>query len=426
MNHLHPGHQGAVVTFLTFRPLPHFNANYDDIRANDTILSFTSGQTSLSQLFGDCRPRLHIVRFKAPTSRPLAFSRLAHSHANLPRCSPTPVPRTTTIMKIDREYKTPDPTPIIICLLIVISFCAYLFFIGFNVVRLWYYRGALGPTPEKYLIVPLHRKKKAQGHTRATSTGVDLHDEGATATLHATAAGNRKTVFPAAIAEPSPTNTFSDEHATPSSQPYWTTIPAINIEEVDESGLHGFREHEDPELLRRYVAEERRISRLPAFEQDDCGDGTEFLSVPYATQAVEAERSRGTMAGTRNITLDFRLTEEHRTGKWLTTHTLDPKMQVARDKLLDKEHEECVQVRPDGEIPCEELLDIVVHQLCSVTALFNKITTNGRKYVRSRINFKEYAVTRPFEYHPIELCARLAGEDFNIFIKDEFTQKWYL
>jgi len=329
-------------------------------------------------------------------------------------------------MKQDHLYKKPDPTPLIVCLIIAIAFAAWCCFMGYNIVRVWYYKGALGPAHEKYLIIPLHRKKKAQaGHARATSTGVDLHSKSASGSLHATAAANRKTVFPA-IAEQSPENPFSDEHVIPDSKPYWATIPAINVEDVDERYIDGFKEYQDPELVRRYIAEERRISRLPAFEQDDCGDGTEFPSVPYANQVVETRTSRAAGADNRNILRDFRMSEESRNATWLTMHTAEAQMQLAREKLLEKEHAECVQVRPDGEAACEELLDTVTRQLCRGTVRFNEVVVNGRKHMRNQINSKDYSITRPFEYHPIEICARLAAQDFCVFMKDEFTQKWYL
>jgi hypothetical protein len=323
--------------------------------------------------------------------------------------------------------QTPDPTPLYVCLALAIGICAYFFFVGFTAVRLWFYKGALGPAPEKFIIVPLHRRKKASAPAHASTTGVDVHNNRATFFPHITEADKRKTVMPH-IAEAQVEDPFSDEHAVPSSQPYFTTIPRIHVEdvgEVDEGDVGGYAEYEDPDQVRRYIAEERRISRLPAFDQDDCGDGHEFPSVPYATEAVVEQHTRG-MDATRTY-VEFRLRKEDRKDRWLTIDHSYKEMLAAREKILDKKQPECVQVKPEGEAACEELLKMVVQQLGVIyDDKFALVKKNGRRHIRCLANFRDYCIQRPFEYHPLELSARLAGEDFSVFVKGPFTHKWYL
>jgi hypothetical protein len=49
-----------------------------------------------------------------------------------------------------------------------------------------------------------------------------------------------------------------------------------------------------------------------------------------------------------------------------------------------------------------------------------------RRLRRNELVNKEYSIVRPFECHPLEISARLATEDFNIFVEDKFSLHWYL
>jgi len=114
-------------------------------------------------------------------------------------------------------------------------------------------------------------------------------------------------------------------------------------------------------------------------------------------------------------------------GNWLAIDDSRNEMHVAREQLLNKKQTECVKVKPDGEVACEELLVKVVQHLCITNPdRFSTLTKYGREHVRDKLIFKDYSIVRPFECHPLELCARLAAADFSIFIKDPFTRKWYL
>lgn len=309
-------------------------------------------------------------------------------------------------------HGAPFPTPLYVLLFMAIGFCIFFFWIGTVCVRLWFYKGALGPVPEKFIIIPHHRKKKEQSQAQQHL-----------------AADNKKhqTAWPivAHLAD-TPTNPFSDDNAMPESTREWTKIPKINIEDTEKEYDDAFtEEYEDPARVRKYLAEQRRISRLPAFEQDDCGDGSEFLYIPYATKPIEVLPSGGRAAALTYC--QFHLQKFNSTGTWLTIDNSYIEHHEARMSLLKRRQADCVQVRHDGEAACEELMDMVVQHLCKVRSdHFSIKTKNRRKHVRNELASEDYALVRPYDCHPLDLCARLAVEDFSIFVKDEFTLQWYL
>lgn len=95
--------------------------------------------------------------------------------------------------------------------------------------------------------------------------------------------------------------------------------------------------------------------------------------------------------------------------------------------LLTKKNAECIQIKRDGEDACEELLREIVKSLVSkYPESFSIKTVNRRKHVRNEMTKEEWSLVRPFDCHPLEVCARLAMEDFNILLKGEFTQQYYL
>jgi len=47
----------------------------------------------------------------------------------------------------------PDPKPLYMLLIFTIGICSYFFFLGTAAVRLWFYKGALGPEPEKFIVI---------------------------------------------------------------------------------------------------------------------------------------------------------------------------------------------------------------------------------------------------------------------------------
>jgi hypothetical protein len=306
------------------------------------------------------------------------------------------------------QLKPPNPAPMYVLLVFAVCLCAVFFWVGTVIVRLWFYKGALGPAPEKFLIIPLHRKQK-NSQRRATQNN------------------NRVTVFPkVAHVSPSHSNPFSDEHEIPVSKPFFTTIPMISTQDTSEDYDDSFaKDFENSTRVCKFIAEDRCISRLPAFEQDDCGDGSEFPDVPYATNPIEAVPSRG-LGGTMTC-LQLGLRKVTSMGKWLTVDNSYIDLHEARTSLLYRKRTECVQVQRDGEAACEELMDQVVQHLCiKYSDHFITKPKNARRHIRNEVASEEISLARPFEYQPLEICARLAIEDFNIFVKDEFTLQWYL
>jgi hypothetical protein len=309
-------------------------------------------------------------------------------------------------------HGAPLPTPLYILLVMAISFCNFFFWVGTICVRLWFYKGALGPVPEKFIIIPHHRKKKEQEQPQQ-DLAVDKK--------------KRQTCWlePPQLAD-APTNPFSDVNALPESTREWRTIPKVNIEDTDDEYHDTFaEEYADPATVRRYLAEQRRISRLPAFEQDDYGDGSEFTYISYATKPVEnLPSNRREVAKTYK---DLKLQKFSSTGSWLTVSNSYVEHHEVRVPLLERNQAECVQVSSDGEAACEELMDTVVQHLCKMRSdHFSNKAKNRRKHIRNELASKDYALVRPFDCHPLALCARLAAEDSSIFVKDEFTLQWYL
>ena len=197
----------------------------------------------------------------------------------------------------------------------------------------------------------------------------------------------------------------------------------MNIADVDMNDLS------DPEI-RAFLAEQQRISRLSAFVQDDCGDGSDFPDVPYAITPVESKQNTLAPPGlTRMPSAKYKSAGLKKLDprKWFTVDDTYKAMYLARDYLLIKKNTECIQVKRDGEAACEELLQEIVKVLVSKhSESFSIKTVNRRKHVRNEITKEEWSLVRPFDCHPLEVCARLAVEDFNILLKGEFTQQYYL
>lgn len=179
----------------------------------------------------------------------------------------------------------------------------------------------------------------------------------------------------------------------------------------------------DDELKER-VREERRISRLPAFVQDDGGDGTAF---PQMEVAVPADEYNARHFPKRAV--DYRSLGLHRLGKseWLKVDDTFHEYRDAWNELLEKRHDECYKEGLEAEEACEELLGEVTKFLMEKYPFrFLNTTRRATRYVRDTETDKEYALERPYEHPPLEICARLALADFSIFTKDPFTQQYIL
>jgi hypothetical protein len=310
-------------------------------------------------------------------------------------------------MAENSQHRTPVLKPLYVLLGISIGLCCFFFWIGTVCVRLWYYQGDLGPLPQRFVIIPHHRKKKPHRQSSAHNN-------------------HRNTVSPIFNRVNTPSNPFSDAFAVPDWQPHFTTIPAINVEDTNDDFNHAFAdEFEDPAQVRKYIAEERRISRLPALDQDDCGDGSEFPDVPYATIPIEKQRP-SRLSETKTY-LELGLEKVNSLNTWLTVDDSYIEQHQICAALLDRHHAQCIQIQPEGEAICEELLEQVVQHLCTTyPGVFTTAIKHRRKHIRNKLSGEEYSIARPFEYHPLKICARLAAEDFCVFVKDDFTLQWYL
>jgi hypothetical protein len=273
--------------------------------------------------------------------------------------------------------------------------------VGIVLVRLCIYRGALGPQPETFVILPTYlRERAAQLESSAEQRNNKTHS-----------------VFPF----PKPTSPVGSDPGTT----HISHIPRINIAAVN------IDEQPDGEV-RAFFAEQQRISKLPAFVQDDCGDGSEFPDIPYADTGGGSNQSGAlyhfangvTEISVNNHTLGLR---EQAFNEWLTVDTTHTKLNEARDWLLVKKNAECIQVTREGEAACEELLQEVASFLVEAYPMQYRFkNVFGRKQIRNEVTREEYALVRPFDCHPLEVCARLVNEDFNILAKGEFTQQYYL
>lgn len=309
--------------------------------------------------------------------------------------------------------------PMIIVVILSTCFVAWCFWIGTVCVRLWFYKGSLGPEPEKFIIIPQHRKERVKAQQKHNTKT------------------KRMTVFP--VVKPELTqNPFAD-NAYPSANPFADdTYPAPALPQPTGSHVAGsghYRFDDGLEGLtslaeiKKVLAEEHRISRLPTFEQDDCGDGSHFPDVPYAYKSTSLRKARRSSTSSYNqarelLTLRLEKIEER---NWLKVDNTYIGQWEARRELLAKSRKQCIQTRLDGEYACEELMKAVTNNLAENYPHYFKILDKGRtKHIKSDVTGIQYPLKRPFTFVPIEVCTRVAVEDFNVFVRDDFTQQWYL
>ena len=222
-------------------------------------------------------------------------------------------------------YDYSDPVPIYILFVFAVLLCAYFAWLGSVAVRLYSYKGALAPEPKRSVILPAYLRDRSPqcSHNRRVT----------------------------AFSIPMPPKSSAHELAQISQ------FTRVNVANVNENDLL------DPEI-RTFFAEQQRISRLTAFVQDDCGDGSDFPDVPFAITPVETkQQTLAPPALERTLTAKYgsvslkMLTQN----EWLTIDNTYTKMHKVRDYLLTKKNVECIQVKRDGENACEELLRKVQH-----------------------------------------------------------------
>ena len=305
--------------------------------------------------------------------------------------------------------------PTYILLYFAILFCLWAFWVGTICVRLWFYRGALGPEPEKFIIIPHHRRKF-------------LKKVALPKPIVASKQSRRHTQFPhEAHIDHSIADPFADT-AYPVAKDY-AGAPVINIQGTEsDDDKDDYADYEDPEMVRKLISEERRISRLPAFEQDDCGNGSNFANIPYALVPVEEELGRMNPLSSTSIDFEDLMLKKVPVRDWITFDVAAFKrFQPMRVSLLSTHHDECVQVRREGEEACMELMDTVCQALhWRYQDHFHIHQPRGEKYIHNSVYGEKFSLLKPLDHQPIEICTRLTGEDYKVFVRSESTRQWYL
>ncbi|RMZ70817.1 alpha- -mannosyltransferase [Pyrenophora seminiperda CCB06] len=236
------------------------------------------------------------------------------------------------IMTTTPASHEPDPSPLYILLILIIGICCYFFFLGTAAVRLWFYKGALGPEPEAFILI-----------RSEVLASTDLPPSPTDSPPNPTLKNRRRTVFHAdSLLSALPTEAKAHSTAL-DPRTFSAATTTVNIQDISED----CSEIQDAKV-REYVAEQRRISRLPAFDADDCGDGEHFPFIPIATSPVEA-------AAVSNPPSSLSLTPiPHK--HWLTISPHYIAQHTARTQLLARNRAACIQVLPDAEKACRELM----------------------------------------------------------------------
>lgn len=141
----------------------------------------------------------------------------------------------------EHPYDDPDPVPVYILFVLAVLLFAYFAWLGTVVARLYFYKGALSPEPERFVILPAYLRDRSpqRSHQR------------------------RVTAFPILAPPRSPARDLV--RATR------VNIAAVNAEQLP-----------DPEF-RAFFTEQQRISRLPAFVQVNY---TEHVSNLHRSQVL--------------------------------------------------------------------------------------------------------------------------------------------
>lgn len=143
-----------------------------------------------------------------------------------------------------------------------------------------------------------------------------------------------------------------------------------------------------------------------------------------AKHTVKESRPKFKESGKWHLTMDLRKPEKE---TWLEMDDQYLPEHNIRSKLLNEKKSAVLQRRPGSEAACAEVLELVVQDLI----------TNFPQQFKARpspsnVDMVEVVATgevfrakAPFhEMEPLEIAARLAGEDFNILVKggqDEHT-----
>ena len=208
-------------------------------------------------------------------------------------------------------------------------------------------------------------------------------------------------------------------------------LPILDVHQW-QSNVRAYDE-EDLEKLpldtRRRIREEQRISRMPEFLADDCGDEGLFPDIP---PAMPAEQYNVLTFGEKLEHHDRACNDLHGMGlrrlgrkEWLA-YAVDKQEYLehaeARKRLLASKYDECIQVTPDGEDACVELLEEVVTFLTTEKPQWFLLEEKyGERKILNKLTGERWALQRPYSRHPLDICARLCMEDFNIVLKSPFS-----
>ncbi|KAI4632680.1 hypothetical protein J4E80_000037 [Alternaria sp. BMP 0032] len=309
------------------------------------------------------------------------------------------------------HLQQPGPIPLYVLLVLVVGICCYFFFIGTAAVRLWFYKGALGPAPERFIVI--RNETQEDGHNTAPIHS--KHNEHGTSAE--TLRKRRMTVFTHDSLS-APTETIAHSTAF-SPRNLSTATTTVNLQDIsDISDLSSFT---NPQT-RAYLAEERRISRMPAFDADDCGTGDYFPDIPVTNRPIESTTTHSNTLTASHLGL----TPTPRSN-WLTISPQYIEYHAARTHLLLRNRSSCIHVTPEGERACRELLQEVTSFLVDMYPhQFRFLTKTRRKHVLNELTREDFEIEHGLECHPLEVCARLCAEDFMVWGRSESTLNWYL
>ncbi|PVH97078.1 hypothetical protein DM02DRAFT_616759 [Periconia macrospinosa] len=267
-----------------------------------------------------------------------------------------------------------------VILFLAVFLVCFFWYVGKNIVRIWYYGGRVHGDFQVYDIRPVYTHRRLASQISNANHG------------H----GN-------------PNDTPSKRESS-NVRMIAQARPALNEDDVD-----------DIEEKKR-IREARRISRLPVFLQDDCGDAKEFPGVPYGIPM---------QVFNKQFKVDYlKLGLQKATDQeWLVVDRHFYHYSMARKELLKRKLSECVQKMPavNKEEPSEELVpEVANYLLANFPDYFVGEVRNGVHHVRVDHTSEELVLGRPYFPEAMEMLARLGNEDFVFFKRDTFTARWQL
>ncbi|RAR14509.1 hypothetical protein DDE83_002081 [Stemphylium lycopersici] len=304
-----------------------------------------------------------------------------------------------------------DLLPLYIIIILITGIWCYCFFLGTAAVRLWFYKGALGPEPQKFIVIRNEIDDDARGadqddQSRPSDDGVR----------------NRRRITFAGSEPPLGEQIAQGTALDPLS--FLSTAPTvINIQDIGE-GSFEFRDAR----IKAVIEEERRISRMPAFESDDCGDGELFPSISIATHPIE-EAPKRSSSDTDANKLGLEILQRR---DWLSidrNYISYLQYHKMRATILRDQKQDCVYMHPhaDAEAACQELLqEVAVFLVENYPQTFSIQKKHLKRHIRNEVTAEVFSLEKPFGIQPLEMCARLVTEDFCILRRDHFTRMWYL